>query len=133
MGVIENLTDILQEDQTTLNKIDIGDIDRGISKITDIDWKSLSTMNPRSLGDNQGDVFKFITHASWMMSEDSSFSASYTFLLNAKDDIKCIARLRLRAHNLNVEFDRIIGANLALVEFSGVAMVVDGRRVVEDG
>ncbi len=27
---------------------------------------------------------------------------SYTNLLNNKDGIKCIARLRLRAHNLNV-------------------------------
>jgi hypothetical protein len=28
LGVVENLSDILQEDQTTLNKIDIGDIDQ---------------------------------------------------------------------------------------------------------
>ena len=36
LGVIENLSDI-QEDHTILNKIDIGDIDGGISKITDND------------------------------------------------------------------------------------------------
>ncbi len=36
LGVIENLSDT-QEDHTILNKIDIGDIDGGISKITDND------------------------------------------------------------------------------------------------
>ncbi len=72
LGVVENLSDILQEDQTTLNKMDIGDIDRGISKITDIDWQYLSTINPRNLGDNQGDGIKPITYATWVMSEDSS-------------------------------------------------------------
>ena len=73
-----------QEDQTTLNKIDMGDVDRGISKITDIDWQSLSTMNPRNFGDNQGDGIKSITFATWMMSEDNRSSASYNNLLNDK-------------------------------------------------
>ena len=45
------------------------------------------------------------TYATWMMSEDNRLSASYTNLLNDRDDIKYIARQRLRAHNLNVESD----------------------------
>jgi hypothetical protein len=56
LGVLEHSADILQDDQTTgtLNKIDIGDIARGISKIIDIEWHTRSTMNPRNLGDNYG-------------------------------------------------------------------------------
>ncbi len=55
------MSDILPKDQTTLNKIDIGDIDRGIYKITDIDWQSRSTMNRRNLGDDQGEGIISIT------------------------------------------------------------------------
>jgi hypothetical protein len=49
LGVVENLSDILQEDQNSLIKMDIGDIDRGISKIADIDWQSRKTMTPGTL------------------------------------------------------------------------------------
>jgi hypothetical protein len=64
-----------------------------------------------------------------MMSEDSSVSASYTNLLNDKDDIKCIARLLLRAHNLNVESDRSNHRSSRIC--TCCAMVVEGRRVAE--
>ena len=66
----------------------------------------------------------------WMMSEGSNYSASHTNLLNNKDDIECIARLRLRAHNLNVESDRNNPCSSRICRCC--ATVVDGRRVVED-
>ncbi len=87
-------------------------------------------MNPRNPGDNKVDGIKYITYATWMMSEDSIFNASYTNLLNDKDGIKCIARLRLRAHNLNVESDRSNRSCSRICRYC--AMVVGGRRVVED-
>ncbi len=70
-------------------------------------------------------------YATWMMSEDSSLSASYTNLLNHKDDIKCIARLRLRAHKLNVESSGMSNPRSSRI-CGCCAMVVDGRRVIED-
>ncbi len=117
-------------DQTPLNKIDMGDIDRGVSKITDIHWQSLSTMDPRNLGDDQGDGIKYITYATWVVSEDSSFSASYTNLLHDTDGIEGIARLHLRAHNLSVESDRSNPRSGIICRCC--AMLVDGIRVVED-
>ena len=65
-----------------------------------------------------------------MRSEDNGDSTSYTNLLNDRDDIKCIARLRLRAHNLNVESDRNNTRSSRICRCCD--MVVDGRRVVED-
>ena len=99
---VEHFSDIIQDNQTSPSKIDLGKIDEGISKISDIDWQSLSTLNPRNLGDTQGIGIKTITYANWMMSEDRNHSSTYTNLINNRDDIKCIARLRLPAHNLNV-------------------------------
>ena len=78
LGVVELFSDIIQDNQTSLSKIDIGKIDKGISKITDIDWQSLSTLNPRNLGNNQGSGIKIITYANWMMSEDRNHSSTYT-------------------------------------------------------
>ena len=46
--------DIIQDNQTSLSNIDWGKHDDSISKITDIEWQSLSTLNPRNPGDNQG-------------------------------------------------------------------------------
>ena len=91
---------------------------------------NLYTINPRKLGDNQGDGIKSITYATWMRSEDNGDSTSYTNLLNDRDDIKCIARLRLRAHNLNVESERSNPRSSRICRCC--AMVVDGRRIVED-
>ena len=65
-----------------------------------------------------------------MRFEDNGDNTSYTNLLNDRDDIKCIARLRLRAHNLNVESERSNPRSSRLC--SCCAMVVDGRRIVED-
>ena len=124
------MSDVPQEDQTTLSKIDIGDIDRGISKIADIDWQSRSTMNPRNLGDKQVDGIKSITNATWMIFDNSSFSASCTNLLNDKDNIKCVARLRLRTHNLNVESHRSNPRASRICRCC--ATVVGGKRAVED-
>ena len=83
-------------------------------------------MNPRNLGDNQGDGIKSITYATCMRSEDNGDNTSYTNLLNDRDDIKCIARLRLRAHNLNVESERSNPRSSRIC--SCCAMAVDGRR-----
>ncbi len=87
-------------------------------------------MNPRNLGDDQGDGMKYIMYATRMMSEDSSFSTSYTNLFNDRDAIKCIARLRLWAHNLNVESERSNPRSSRICRCC--AMVLDGRRFVED-
>ena len=65
-----------------------------------------------------------------MRSEDNGDNTSYTNLLNDRDDIKCIARLRLRAHNLNVESERSNPRSSRICRCC--AMVVDGRRIVED-
>jgi hypothetical protein len=130
LGVIENFSDILQENQTSLSKIDPLEIDKGISKITDIDWQSLSKVSPRNLDDNQGVGIKSITYATWMASEDRSHSSTYTNLLNNRDDIKCIARLRLRAHNLNVESGRSTSRSGRICRCCD--KVFDGRRVIED-
>ena len=46
------------------------------------------------------------------------------------DDIKCIARLRLRAQNLDVESDRSTSRYGRICRCCD--MVVDGRRVEED-
>jgi hypothetical protein len=65
-----------------------------------------------------------------MRSEDNGDSPAYTNLLNDRDDIKCIARLRFRAHNWNVESDR---SNPRSSRICGCCdMVFDVRRVVED-
>jgi len=63
LGVLEHFSDIIQDNQTSLSKIDFGKIDECISKITDIDRQSLSTVNPRNLGDNQGIDIKTIMYA----------------------------------------------------------------------
>ncbi len=50
--------------------------------------------------------------------------------VNEKDDNKCIARLRLRAHNLNVASDRSNPRSSRICMCC--AVVLDGRRVVEE-
>ena len=82
------------------------------------------------ISDNQGIAIKPITYANWMMPEDRNHSSTYTNLLNNRDDIKCIAKLRLRAHNLNVESDRSTSRSGRICRCCD--MVVDGRRAIED-
>ena len=65
-----------------------------------------------------------------MVSEDRNHSSTHTYLLNNKDDVKCIARLRFRAHNLNVESERSTSPSGRICRCCN--MVVDGRRVVKD-
>ena len=45
---------MIQDEQASLNKIDLRQIVIGISKITDIYFKSLNIVKPRNLSDNQG-------------------------------------------------------------------------------
>ena len=78
LGVKEHFSDIIQDNQTSLSKIDLRKIDERISKITDIYWQSLSTLNPRNLGDNQGIGIKTITYANRMMSKDRKHSSTST-------------------------------------------------------
>jgi hypothetical protein len=48
---------------------------------------------------DQGDVLKSITHVTWMMSEDSSYSSSYTNLSNNTDDIQGTTDYCTEAHD----------------------------------
>jgi hypothetical protein len=103
LGIIERFSDIFM-DSHSLPKLDLGVIDKSIAEITAIKWQNLELMNPRSLGDDQGVGIKSVTYANWMRSLDDDSYTSYTKLLNNRKDITCIARLRLRAHNLNVDY-----------------------------
>jgi hypothetical protein len=129
LGIIERFSDILM-DNHSLPKIDLGVIDKSIAEITAIKWQNLELMNPRSLGDDQGVGIKSVTYANWMRSLDDDSYTSYTKLLNNRKDITCIARLRLRAHNLNVDYNRDVPRSSRSCRCCD--LVTDGRRAVED-
>lgn len=130
LGVIDEFSDVLQIDRVTPKKIDLESMNQGISNIIDIDWSFLATKDPRSLDDSQGAGIKCISYANWMRSGEDNSSPLYTKIMNNKADITCIARLRLRAHNLNVEAERSLSRSNRICRCCN--MMIDGRRVVED-
>ncbi len=88
-------------------------------------------MNPRDLSDDQGLGIKSITYAKWMRSlEVNNYNTTFTNFLNNHDDIRCIARLRLRAHNLNVDLERDLPRSSRSLRCCD--MIIDGGRAVED-
>ena len=117
-------------DRITPKKIDLESMNQGISNIIDIDWSLLATKDPRSLDDSQGPGIKCISYANWMRSDEDNSSPLYTKIMNNKADITCIARLRLRAHNLNVEAERNLSRSNRIYRCCN--MMIDGRRAVED-
>lgn len=130
IGAIEHISDVLI-DNNSLLKIDLGMIDDSIAQITDIKWQELESLNPRALSDDQGRGIKSITYAKWMRSlEVNNYNTTFTKLLNNHDDIRCIARLRLRAHNLNVDLERDLPRSSRSCRCCD--MIIDSRRAVED-
>ena len=57
-------------------------------------------------------------------------STSYTKLLHSHDDISCIARFRLRSHNLHVEAMRSVPRSSRICD--RCAKISSNLRVVED-
>ena len=131
LGVIEHFSDVLQAGpQPSLSKIDLELTENMIAKISSPNWESLQAQHPRALDDDHGGGIKSITYANWMLPTDDNNGSSYINLLNHSNDIKCIARMRLRAHNLNIESDR---STIRSSRFCRCCdMVVSGRKVLED-
>lgn len=129
LGVIESFSDVLM-DNFSLSKVDPKMIDDSITKIVAINWQVLESRNPRN-HDDQGAGIKSVTYAKWMRSlHEDSYCTSFTRLLNNRKDITCIARLRLRAHNLIVESDRDVPRSSRYCRCC--EMVTNGRKAVED-
>ena len=128
--MIDEFSDVLQIDRITPKKIDLESMNQVISNIIDIDLSFLATKDPRSLDDSQGAGIKCISYANWMRSDEDNSSPLYNKIMNNKADITYVDRLRLRAHNLNVEAERSLSRSNRICRWCN--MMIDGRRAVED-
>jgi len=129
--VIEHPSDVIvDESGIILKSINMDDVNDSIYQTVNTDWEQLRSVDPRSLNDEQGDGIKSITFARWMMSLEDVQHTSYTKLLNDRDDISCIARFRLRSHNLNVELMRNAPRSARLCEYCMKSS--NKQKVVED-
>jgi hypothetical protein len=88
-------------------KINIGKTDEAISRLAYIDRTSLASHNSLVFADGQGCDNITPTYATWMEPTDMlDVYTSYIKLLNDKEAVDCVARLRLCALNPNVESER---------------------------
>ena len=62
--------------------------------------------------------------------DDDIYYTSYTKLLNNRKDITCIVRLRLRAHNLDVDYNMDVPTSSRSCRCCG--LVTHGRSALED-
>ena len=129
MGVISDFSDVLQNGK--LMKIDVGMVDDKIALITGIDWSAMKAYNPRNVDNICNNIgSKTLTYSTWMKSSDCDESPFYTRILNSKNDISCIARFRLRSHNLRVEEDIHIPRSERTCRCCNIS--IDGARAVDD-